>query len=168
LSAEGNPVAASSGLLNSAVRLKPYETKRGRSRVTNGADLLPGIDGRSPTYRRYRDLVAAMVADLGGIALSEARMQLVRRFAASAVLAEAMEARLVKGEPVDIMEHSQLASTQVRLASRIGLERMPKDVTPATLQDYINKCKAEAEDDDCVDVLPCDGERHTDTPEADE
>ncbi len=70
-------------------------------------------------------------------------MQLIRRFAASAVLAEAMEARLVSGEAIDIAEHSQLSSTLVRLASRIGLERVPKDVTPATLNEYMAQRRRE-------------------------
>jgi hypothetical protein len=108
-----------------------------RSRVTNGADILAGIDGRSEAARRYRDL--------GGIALSEARMQLVRRFAATAVLAEATEARLVNGEVIDVTEYSQLSSTLVRLATRIGLDRVPRDITPATLSDYVAARRAEAE-----------------------
>jgi hypothetical protein len=90
-------------------------------------------------------------------------MQLVRRFAACAVMAELMEAKLVSGAAIDIAEHAQLSSTLVRLVSRIGLDRVPKDITPATLSDYIAKRRAEAEeaereeaedaDDACVDVL---------------
>jgi hypothetical protein len=30
---------------------------QGRSRTTNGAQLLPGIDGRSPIARRFRDIL---------------------------------------------------------------------------------------------------------------
>jgi hypothetical protein len=94
----------------------------------------------------------------------------VRRFAATAVLAEATEARLVNGERIDITEFSQLSSTLVRLSSRIGLDRVPKDITPATLEDYIRARKAEAEaaereeeaDDACVGVSDCDGEREAD------
>jgi hypothetical protein len=39
--------------------------------------------------------------------LSEVRIQLIRRFAASAVLAEAIEARQASGETIDVTEHSQ-------------------------------------------------------------
>ena len=31
-----------------------------RSKVSNGVELLPGIDGRSPMARRYRDISAAV------------------------------------------------------------------------------------------------------------
>jgi hypothetical protein len=38
-----------------------------RARVTNHKDLLPGLDGRSATARRFRDLVNAFIADMGGL-----------------------------------------------------------------------------------------------------
>lgn len=70
-----------------------------RSRLTNHKDLLPEVDGRSLIARRYRDIVAAIIGDQGGLdGLSEARLQLVRRFAACAVLLEGMEASLARGE----------------------------------------------------------------------
>ena len=79
-----------------------------RSRLTNGKDLLPNIDGRSLIARRYRDICSAIAADQGGIdQLSEARIQLIRRYAACCVLAEEMESRLVRGGQIDITEHAQ-------------------------------------------------------------
>ena len=108
-----------------------------RSRVTNGADVLAGIDGRSAVARRYRDILAALAADQGGAArLSEARAQLCRRFAALAVQAEQVEARLARGEEIDLHAHALISSTLTRLATRIGINRVPKDVTPH-LQDYL-------------------------------
>jgi hypothetical protein len=107
-----------------------------RSRVTNGKDLLPGVDGRTASARRYQDLVANLVSDAGGNAqMSEARRQLIRRFAALAVCAENMEAKLANGEPIDLAEHCQISSTLVRLASRLGINRATKLVTP--LRDYL-------------------------------
>jgi hypothetical protein len=102
-----------------------------RSRITNGSDLLPGIDGRSTVARRYRDIAGAILVDQGGIDhCSESRKQLIRRFAAAAVLAEQLESRLANGEQVDINEHAVLSSTLVRLAAKIGIDRVPRDVTP--------------------------------------
>jgi hypothetical protein len=102
-----------------------------QSRVTNGSELLPGVDGRSPTARRYRDLVNIISADHGGADfLSESRMQLIRRFAAASVLAEQLEARIVAGQQIDLEEHAKLSSTLVRLTNHLGLERVPRDVTP--------------------------------------
>ena len=48
-----------------------------------------------------------------------------------------MEARLVNGEAIDLTEYSQLASTLVRLAQRIGLDRRARNVTP-TLAEYLD------------------------------
>jgi hypothetical protein len=116
-----------------------------RSRITNGRDLLPDIDGRSALARRFKDITAALVIDQGGVdRLSEARLQLVRRFAAAAVIAEQMEAKLASGEQINISEHAQLASTLVRIAQRIGINRRAKDITPA-LPDYLDAAETEIE-----------------------
>src|SRR5262249_40262216 len=37
-----------------------------RSRVTNGRELLPGVDGRTLWVRRFRDVLALHLNDLGG------------------------------------------------------------------------------------------------------
>jgi hypothetical protein len=50
-------------------------------------------------------------------------------FAAAAVLAEAMEAKLANGEEINITEHGLLCSTMVRVARQIGINRIPKTVT---------------------------------------
>lgn len=101
----------------------------GRSRVSNGSKTLPETDGRLRISRRFRDIANFILVDQGGIdACSESRKQLIRRFAAAAVLAEQMEAKLCRGEEIDIVVHAQLCSVLARLASRIGLERIPKDI----------------------------------------
>ena len=105
---------------------------RARSAVTNHKDLLPGLDGRSATARRFRDLVNAFVADMGGIErCSEVRLGLVRRLAATTVQAEMLEARMVNGDAIDIATLCTLASTTVRLSQRLGLERRARNVTPS-------------------------------------
>jgi hypothetical protein len=116
-----------------------------RSKVSNGTDLLMGIDGRSATARRYRDLYASIAQDQGGIErMSEARAQLIRRFAAASVMAEMMEAKLVGGENIDLQEYSQLSSTLVRLAQRIGIDRRARNITP-TLAEYLEAKSNEPE-----------------------
>jgi hypothetical protein len=110
-----------------------------RSRISNGRELLPDIDLRLAIARRYRDLVAQIAIDQGGVdRCSETRMQLIRRFASGAVLAEALEARLARGENVDISEYALLSSTLVRLANRIGIERVARDISP-TLSDILRR-----------------------------
>ncbi len=109
-----------------------------RSRVSNGSDLLPDVDGRSIIARRYRDISSAILSEQGGEDVcSEARKQLVRRFAAAAVLAEQMEAKLARGETIDINEHALLCSTMVRVARQIGVDRIPKDITSPRLSDIL-------------------------------
>ena len=98
-------------------------------------DLLPGLDGRSATARRFRDLVNAFVADMGGLdRCSEIRLGLVRRLAATTVQAEMLEARMVNGEAIDVATLCTLASTTVRLSQRLGLERRARNVTPSVGQ----------------------------------
>jgi hypothetical protein len=116
------------------------KAKVAQSRVTTGKHLLPGVDGRSPLARRYRDVLSALVVDQGDC-ISEARMALCRRFAAAACMAEAMEADLVNGKQIDISEHCLLSSTLVRLANRIGINRIPKDVS-LTVSEYLEQVAA--------------------------
>jgi hypothetical protein len=120
-----------------------------RSRLSNGTKLLPHLDGRSATARRYRDITGAILTDQGGAdQCSESRLQLVRRFAAAAVLAEQMEARLAKGEEINIAEHGLLCSTLVRIAQRIGINRVPKIVP--SLHDYLEAASERVEGGDAV------------------
>jgi hypothetical protein len=108
-----------------------------RARITNHKDLLPGLDGRTSAARRFRDLVSSYIADMGGIdRCSEIKLGLLRRLAAATVQAELLEARMVNGEQIDVGTLCTLASTTVRIASRVGLERRAKNVTP-TVKDYL-------------------------------
>jgi hypothetical protein len=63
-----------------------------RRRITNGADILRGIDGRSADARRYRDLVEAFSAEYG-LGSSEREMAAIRLAAALTV----QSARLFSG-----------------------------------------------------------------------
>jgi DNA-binding MurR/RpiR family transcriptional regulator len=51
------------------------------------------------------------------------------------VLAESIEARLAMGETVDLAEHCTISSTLVRLATRLGINRHARVITP--LRDYL-------------------------------
>jgi hypothetical protein len=109
------------------------KAKNGRSRATNHRDLLPHIaDGRQAQARRFRDLVRSMISDAGGVEnCTEIRIGLIRRLAAATVLSEEIEGKAVNGEPVDLGAFCQLASTTVRLATRLGVERVPRNVGPS-------------------------------------
>jgi hypothetical protein len=125
---------------------RPIQNRKphGRSRLTNKKDLLPGVDGRTVVYRRFRDITSQVALDQGGLdQLSEARLQLVRRFAAAAVLAEQLEAALANGQEINIAEHGLLCSTLVRIAQRIGINRVPRDVS-LTLADILRENEGDA------------------------
>jgi hypothetical protein len=121
-----------------------------RARLTNHRDLLPGLDGRSPGARRFRDLVNAFIADQGGAEnCSEVKLGLVRRLAAASVLAEMLEVKAVAGELIDVSEFCNLASTTVRLSQRLGINRVPKNVTPS-IKDYIASITSESMSEDAA------------------
>ena len=104
----------------------------GRSALSNGTITLPETDNRLRSVRRYRDLVRAIVADQGGEdRLSETRRTLIRRFAAGAVFAEQIEAKFAAGEEISSADWAVIASTLVRIAQRIGIDRRAKDITPS-------------------------------------
>jgi hypothetical protein len=143
----------------------------GRSRVSNGHDLLPNVDGRSLVARRYRDISSAIIVDQGGLGrCSESRLQLIRRFAAAAVLAEQLEGRLANGEQIDIQQHATLSSTLVRLAQRIGIDRVAKDIPPS-LDQYLARYRPETPVDEIEAeeaIEPLDSEGPTGEPGNDE
>jgi len=107
-----------------------------RSAVTNGAKLLVGIDMRSPTARRYRDLVRANEAEIGK-ELSEAEKGLVKQAAALTLQAEQMQADIVNGKPVDSDVLIRISGTAKRLIAEIADRAGKRKLAPVeTLQDY--------------------------------
>ena len=79
--------------------------------------------------------------------MSESRVQLIRRFAGVAVLAEETEANLANGKSVDISDYATLCSTLVRISNRVGINRVPKNVTP-NVYDYLERKRNETDTDD--------------------
>jgi hypothetical protein len=111
---------------------------------------LPGLDGRSATERRFRDLVNAFIADMGGLdRCSEIRLGLPRRLAATTVQAEMLEAHMVNGEAIDIATLCTLASTTVRLSQRLGLERRTRNVIAGSPRPQ-RSCTAESNGAGCL------------------
>lgn len=72
---------------------------KGRSRVSNGRKLLAGLDGRSSTARRYRDLLDHLIAEYS--ITSPMDMSLARRAASLCAWGEMQDARIVRGESVN-------------------------------------------------------------------
>jgi hypothetical protein len=101
-----------------------------RSRVSNGTQLLAGIDGRSAVARRYRDVLNELISDMGGDP-SGAQSAIARRASALCVVCEQAEAELVAGGVLDLAEFTTAANSLRRLLSDLGLERRAKDIVPS-------------------------------------
>ena len=87
--------------------------------------------------RRYGEIVEALVNDQGGADhLSEARLHLVRRFAVYAFLAEQMEAELMRGDGINVIEHALVCNMLMRISQSIGLDRISQRDMP-TLADIL-------------------------------
>jgi hypothetical protein len=94
-----------------------------RSRATNGTALFAeSIDGRTALARRYRDLIAQFVADVGGDP-SQTQQQVIRRAASLSVWCESVEAKLAAGEEIDIGQFTTACNSVRRLLADIGLSR---------------------------------------------
>jgi len=113
---------------------------QGRSRVSNGASILPGVDGRSVWARRLRDLIGLHLSDLGGNgAVSEAERSIIRRVATLTVELERMEVGFaVAGQvqPDQLELYQRTANSLRRLLESVGLGHPPRDITPS-LHEYI-------------------------------
>ena len=127
---------------STVARSKPSESTRkqyARSRITNGRELLPGIDQRSTWAQRMRDLIELHVDDLGGLDnTSEAQRSLVRRISVLEVEAEYLESafaqRNASGKQYDL--YLRIAGLLKRLYELIGIERVARDITPHR-KDYL-------------------------------
>jgi hypothetical protein len=104
---------------------------KGRSKVTNGRQLFIDGDARLKVSRRFRDVLASIAADLGGVdRLSEGQKQIARRCAMLSVECEIMESAAVAGQPFDLDAYGQLTDRLGRAFQRLGLKRVMHDVTP--------------------------------------
>lgn len=117
-------------------RLKPEVSMRMlRSAITNGSELLAGVDHRSARMRRLGDLIAGHVADLGGRDLiSEAEYSIVRRCSLLTLELELLEARFEANEGAKASEldcYQRVSSTLRRLHEALGFKRRARDVTPS-------------------------------------
>ena len=102
-----------------------------RSRVSNGSKMLAGVDGRTAAARRYRDLVADLAADLGGLeTLRQSDRALVRQAAAMTMRSEGMQAALLNGEAVDDEEQTRLENALTRTMAAISRKRRGRQHTP--------------------------------------
>ncbi|MGH6737073.1 MAG: hypothetical protein ACRECX_13505 [Methyloceanibacter sp.] len=102
-----------------------------RSRITNGSRLGYGIDLRTRSGRRWRDLLRYYMAETGG-----RNETLVRTLATLVVTRERLDSAVARGEPVDVSSLIRVSGAISRLTSKLGLvvEAPPEDGTQAAIR----------------------------------
>jgi hypothetical protein len=117
------------------------DSKKGRSRITNGSALLPGVDGRSPWVRRCKDIIAAHLSDLGGADnASAAERSIIRRASVMTVELERLEAQFAlagEADPETLDLYARTAGNLRRLLEAVGLQRRARDVSPPSVAEYL-------------------------------
>jgi hypothetical protein len=145
-----------------------------RSRVTNGKTHFVEADGRGPWARRWSDVLAEIISDIGGHdGLSEGQRQLARRCATIAIACERMEGEAAKGNAIDLETYGTLTDRLGRCFQRIGLKRSQRDVTPTSLSDYLrsrypDEAAEEGEATAQAGAGASDDAGHPDTPDGEE
>jgi hypothetical protein len=104
--------------------------RTGRSRITNGTALLPGIDGRSAWVRRCKDLIALHLGDLPDASVAE--QSIIRRASVLTVELERFETKFAlagQASADDLHIYQRCANSLRRLLEAVGLERRLRDVS---------------------------------------
>jgi hypothetical protein len=87
------------------------------------------LDDRTAAARMWDSLSANIASDLGGVDnLSSVQRTLIEAFVGVSIQLTDLNMRGLKGEKVDLSELSLAASTLVRIATRIGISRVARDV----------------------------------------
>ena len=115
--------------------------------------MLPRLDGRTISARRYRDLVVAFEAEVGGGTLTESERSTVQQAAAITLRAEELQADLVLGKPIDNDLLVRLTGTARRILNSIrgnADDRRPAgpDLASYLASKYPAKADAEPADDE--------------------
>jgi hypothetical protein len=109
---------------------------RGKVRLLTRQDL----DGRTKARKQFDAIAEGIAQDPGGVdRLSTVTRHLIEAFAGSAIVLQAINARILLGEPVNIADQSSAASTLVRLAMRIGTDRVAREIP--SLAEYLRSLK---------------------------
>jgi hypothetical protein len=138
------------------VDLKPKKRRKHAPR-----DLTP-IDRSSGAGRFYDKMRRDIAADLGGRrTMSRIETELIKGFCGCATRLEYLNYQILLGEAAeaDVASFATLASTMLRIGSRLGLQRRPKDITAVpTLARYLQQHHtAESSDGDSEDREDSDG-----------
>src|SRR5262249_7563748 len=123
---------AQNGSRGSNGRGSPLNSVRLRKGSGSGRNVkvrLPSrahLDGRSSAAKEFDRLAAEIQTDLGRDCLSAIEFALIEAFCGSAVLLNALNARILLGQGIAPAEHAALLSSMVPVDSRLGLHRQTR------------------------------------------
>jgi hypothetical protein len=126
---------------------KPKKYKYRASHKANKPQLLTRdrLDGRRNAVATFDKHAREIQNDLGGYeALSAVQLALVEAFVGESLVMQTMNAKIMLGQEVDLGLHALVAGAMCRLATRLGVKRQARDVTPPSLAVYLAS-KEEAE-----------------------
>ena len=107
-----------------------------RSAVSNGRRLHVIPPGDTAWSRRFRDVLAEIISDMGSDGLSEGQRQLARRGATISIQCEKLEGIAAASGEIDLEQYGRLTDRLGRCFQRLGLKRQARDVGP-TLSDFL-------------------------------
>ena len=111
-----------------------------RSAATNGRRRFEDkIDHRSAWVRRWKDLCAAHLSDLGGEGLSETQVSICRRISTIEIELESFEAKMAEGKIIDHDLYGRLCGRLARLVELVG-EPEQSDSLGVIMPTRISKC----------------------------
>jgi hypothetical protein len=106
-----------------------------RSKITNGRQMLDGIDGRSAIARRLRDIVRGLLVEFD--ITTDADEVLVRQAATLSVLSEQLQAQLVRGELVDAKTITNLSGQLRRILADLRQRTGQRGPAPPSLHEHL-------------------------------
>jgi hypothetical protein len=97
------------------------------------------LDGRTLAARQFETIVTQIRADTSanGTELTLVQLAMVEAFAGLSVQLDALNTDVLLGKPVDQGAYCQLITTLVRVGSRLGVKRKPKEIGQ-TLAAYLD------------------------------
>jgi hypothetical protein len=114
-----------------------------RSAISNGKRLLPGVDNRNPWVRRAKDVIADLTNDRAGDT-SAAVMNLIRRAAVMSTELEQLEVKFATAghaQANDLDLYTRTSGNLRRILESIGLQRGARDISPPSVDAYIDHIK---------------------------
>src|SRR5882672_2739131 len=103
------------------------------------------LDRRTRASKQAEAIANGIAEDLGGVdQLSTVQRHLIEAFAGEAVKMHHLNAQLLLGKEIDLNDHSHAISNMVRIAQRIGVQRVARDVTP-TVRAYAARAREQQE-----------------------